>query len=108
MGLAYSGPGPDLSSRSPAPGRTEAVNVAHALERAARHFPDKPAILFEEGRLDFRELNAAASRTAHGLAAWGVQPGDRVALCLPNIPAFAIAYAAIHKLGAVPVSVNVM
>jgi long-chain acyl-CoA synthetase len=84
------------------------VNVAHALERAARYFPDKPAILFEDRRLDYRELNAAASRAAHGLAAWGVGPGDRVALCLPNIPAFAIAYAAIQKLGAVAVSVNVM
>jgi acyl-CoA synthetase (AMP-forming)/AMP-acid ligase II len=67
------------------------VNVAHALERAARYFPDKPAILFEDRCLSYRDLDAAASRTAHGLAARGVGPGDRVALCLPNIPAFAVA-----------------
>ena len=84
------------------------MNVAHALERAARYFPDKPAILFEDRCLSYRDLEAAASRTAHGLAAAGIRPGDRVALCLPNIPAFAIAYEAVQKLGAVAVSVNVM
>jgi long-chain acyl-CoA synthetase len=83
------------------------VNVARALERAARYFGDKPAILFEDRCLTYRDLDAAASRTAHGLAAWGVGAGDRVALCLPNIPAFAIAYEAIQKVGAIAVSVNV-
>jgi long-chain acyl-CoA synthetase len=81
------------------------VNVARALERAARHFPDKPAILFEDRRLSYRELDGAASRTARALAIRGVGPGDRVALFLPNIPAFAVAYQAVQKLGAVAVSV---
>ena len=53
----------------------EAVNVAHALERAARYFPDKPAILFEDRCLSYRDLEAAASRTAHGLAAWRASVG---------------------------------
>jgi long-chain acyl-CoA synthetase len=88
--------------------REEAVNVAQALERAVRHFRRKPAILFEDQRLSYHELDAAANRTAHGLAAWGVEPGDRVALFLPNIPSFAVAYAAVQKLGAIAVSVNAM
>ena len=81
------------------------MNVARALERAARHFPDKPAILFEDRSVSYRELERAASRTAHALAVRGVEPGDRVALFLPNVPAFAIAYQAIQKLGAIAVSV---
>ena len=60
-------------------------------ERAARHYPDKPAILFEDRCLSYRELDHAASRTAHALAKRGVETGDRVALYLPNIPAFGIA-----------------
>jgi long-chain acyl-CoA synthetase len=84
------------------------VNIARALERAARHFPDGTAILFEDRRVSYRELDEATSRTAHGLGAWGVGPGDRVALFLPNIPAFAVAYHAVLKLGAIAVSVNVM
>ena len=84
------------------------MNVARTLERAARHFPDKPAILFEGRRVSYRELERAASRTAHGLAGRGVGSGDRVALFLPNVPAFAIAYEAIQKLGAIAVSLNSM
>ncbi|HEU5322612.1 MAG TPA: long-chain fatty acid--CoA ligase [Methylomirabilota bacterium] len=84
------------------------MNVVRALERAARHFPDKPAILFESRRLTYRELDGAADRAAHGLGAWGVGPGHRVALFLPNVPAFAVAYAAVQKVGAIAVSVNVM
>jgi long-chain acyl-CoA synthetase len=84
------------------------VNIARALERAAHHFPDGAAILFEDRRVSYRDLDRAASRAALGLGAWGVGPGDRVALFLPNIPAFAVAYHAVLKLGAIAVSVNVM
>ncbi|HLC42116.1 MAG TPA: long-chain fatty acid--CoA ligase [Methylomirabilota bacterium] len=84
------------------------MNIAHNLERAVRYFPDKPAILFEGGETSYRQLEEAVNRTARGLAALGVEIGDRVALLLPNIPAFAIAYLAIQKLGAVAVSVSAM
>jgi long-chain acyl-CoA synthetase len=84
------------------------MNVAHNLERAVRYVPDKPAILFEGQQISYRQLEEAVNRTARGLAALGVQMGDRVALFLPNIPAFAIAYLAVQKLGTVAVSVNVM
>ena len=84
------------------------MNIARAVERAARHFPRHPAILFEEREWCYGELERAASRTAHGLLAWGIGPGDRVVLFLPNIPAFAVAYQAVLKLGAIAVSANVM
>ena len=84
------------------------MNIARALEKAARHRPDQPAILFEGARLTYRELECAAGRTAHGLARRGVAAGDRVALFLPNIPAFAIAYHAVQKLGAIVVSASAM
>src|SRR3990172_3813140 len=84
------------------------MNVAHNLERAVRYFPDKPALLFEGREISYQELEERANRTARRLAALGVEVGDRVALFLPNIPAFTIAYLAVQKLGAVTVSVNVM
>lgn len=84
------------------------MNIAQNLERSARHFPDKPAIVCGERTVTYRELEAAVGRTAHGLAAMGVAEGDRVALFLPNIPEFPIAYLAAQKVGAVAVSVNVM
>jgi long-chain acyl-CoA synthetase len=84
------------------------VNIARAVERAARDHPRQPAILFEDRAASYLELERAASRTAGGLRAWGIEAGDRVALFLPNIPAFAVAYLAVLKLGAVAVSVNAM
>ena len=84
------------------------MNIAQAVERAARHRPRQPAILFEDRQWSYLELDRAASRTALGLLAWGIGPGERVALLLPNIPAFAVAYLAVMKLGAIAVSVNVM
>jgi long-chain acyl-CoA synthetase len=66
------------------------------------------AIRFEERAITYRALEAEASRVAHGLAGLGVAPGDRVALFLPNVPAFAVAYLAAQKLGAVAVSINAM
>src|SRR4029078_2791764 len=98
--------------RPPGAGRRDEaedhMNIARALEKAARHRPDQPAILFEGERLTYRELERAAGRTAHGLARRGVAAGDRVALFLPNIPAFAIAYHGVQKLGAIVVSASAM
>jgi len=84
------------------------MNVAQNLERSARLFPDAAAIVFEGRTVTYAELEARAGRAAHGLRALGVEAGDRVALFLPNIPEFAVAYLAAQKLGAVAVSVNAL
>lgn len=82
------------------------MNIAHNIERACRLFPDKPALLFENANYTYRQLNETSNRIANGLAGLGIVRGDRVALFLPNIPAFLTAYYAIHKLGAVAVPMN--
>ncbi len=84
------------------------MNVAQHLERAARHFPDRPAIVFEGERISYAALQQRVDRVAHALIGLGVQQGDRIGLFLPNIPAFALAYLAIEKVGAIAVSANVM
>src|SRR3954468_18364484 len=84
------------------------MNVAHNLERSARLFPEHVAIRFEAREITYRELEAEASRAAHGLAGLGVGAGDRVALFLPNLPAFVVAYLAAQKVGAVAVSINAL
>jgi long-chain acyl-CoA synthetase len=82
------------------------MNLAEHLERRAREAPEHPAILFEGRTIGYRELDADASRLAHALRAHGVAAGDRVALYLPNVPEFAVAYYAAQKLGAITVSIN--
>ena len=59
-------------------------------------------------RLTYRELDQASDRLAAGLAAAGIEPGDRVALQLPNIAQFLISYFGILKAGGVVVPLNVL
>ena len=54
------------------------------------------------------ELDDGAARFAGLLAARGVRAGDRVALLLPNIPAFAEAYYGALRLGAIVVPLNML
>ncbi|MBI4788810.1 MAG: AMP-binding protein [Chloroflexi bacterium] len=82
------------------------MNIAQILERSRRLFPDKPALIFEGKSFTYRELDERSNRVANGLSALGISRGDRVALFLPNIPAFVSAYFGIQKSGGIAVCVN--
>ena len=75
-------------------------------ENLLRRDGDTAAIIFLNERGQRRELTWAqlrreTARIADGLRAAGVQPGDRVAGYLPNIPETVIAMLAATSLGAV-------
>ncbi|GAB2974466.1 acyl--CoA ligase family protein [Amycolatopsis acidiphila] len=76
------------------------------LERSAEVFPDKEAIVYGDRRVTYREFAAEATRVAHALRASGVEPGDRVAYLLPNIPEMLVAHFAVPLAGAVLVAIN--
>ena len=82
------------------------MNVAQYLERHAAQTPDLVAIRFEGRSISYGQLNSDANRLASSLRAAGVVAADRVALYLPNVPEFAVAYYAAQKLGAIPVTIN--
>lgn len=67
---------------------------------------DAPAILHATERqplatITWAELRATVAAVAAGLRELGVQPGDRVVSCLPNIPEAVIAFLAAASIGAV-------
>jgi long-chain acyl-CoA synthetase len=76
------------------------------LERAAREHGGRPALIFANARLSYRQFKDQVDRLACALAQLGVRQGDTVALQLPNLPQFAIGYYAIQTLGAVAVPTN--
>jgi long-chain acyl-CoA synthetase len=84
------------------------MNITHHIERVRKLCPQKTALIFEDRRFTYQQLNLMANRMANGLQELGVTKGDRVALFLPNIPEFIIAYLGTLKLGAIAVSLNVM
>ncbi|HKU38513.1 MAG TPA: long-chain fatty acid--CoA ligase [Polyangiales bacterium] len=84
------------------------MNITEQLVEAAERAPEQAAIVFEGRTLRYADLNRAASQVAEMIGEWGLAPGDRVALLLPNIPEFAITCLGAQKFGAVVVSLNIM
>jgi acyl-CoA synthetase (AMP-forming)/AMP-acid ligase II len=81
--------------------------LAATVREAGRRFGDRPAFVAAAGwPLSYAELDRLSDEAAAGLAALGVGPGDVVALALPSAPEYAVAYAALAKLGAVAAGVN--
>ncbi len=82
--------------------------VVDLLAHSVQQKPDKDAVIANDGRLTFRQLDEASSRIAHRLHEAGIKRGDKVAIVLGNDQAchFNAAYFGIHKLGAVPVPIN--
>ncbi len=71
------------------------------------HWPTgNPAIVHEGAELSYGELDQASRRVAHGLADLGITAGDRVAVWLPNVPAWLVLVFACARLGAIAVSIN--
>ncbi len=76
------------------------------LHRSAGVYPDKTAIVHGAQRWTYAEFARDAQRLARGLRASGVEPGDRVACLLPNVPAMLHAHFGVPLAGAVLVAVN--
>ncbi|MFW5943388.1 MAG: long-chain-fatty-acid--CoA ligase, partial [Chloroflexota bacterium] len=84
------------------------LNLAVLLEESAREAPERTAVIFDETKLSYAAVNAAANQVAGGLTNLGIRPGDKVALSCPNLPYFPIVYYGILKAGAVVVPLNVL
>jgi long-chain acyl-CoA synthetase len=84
------------------------LNLAMLLELSARRDPGKVAVILDDIKLRYAELNGAANKIANGLVNLGVRPGDKVAIMLPNTPHFVMCYYAILKAGATVVPLNVL
>ena len=78
----------------------------HSMERAVRYFRDRPALRTGDRLLNFRELHDAVRMLAAELAFAGFQPGDRLALLLPNGPEYVQLVYACSWLGVIVVPIN--
>lgn len=76
------------------------------LEESARRNPDRVACRFFRQEWTYAELLARSRRMAAALRARGLQPGDRVALILPNVPEYLVALFGTWMAGGVTVPIN--
>ncbi|TWP37884.1 long-chain-fatty-acid--CoA ligase [Leekyejoonella antrihumi] len=82
------------------------TNLAGNLHRTAAANPEGVALRLGEATMTYAELQDAAGRLAGYLLAQGVQPGDRVALSQPNVPAFPVIFYGALQVGGVVVPMN--
>lgn len=81
-------------------------NLNENLKRSASLYPKRDAIVYNQEKISYAQLNQNAEKFASGLISRGIQKGDRIALLLGNSPDFVTAYYGILRAGAVVVPIN--
>jgi long-chain acyl-CoA synthetase len=76
------------------------------LRSAAHEFPDRDAVVLLNGRLTYRELDEAVDRFATAITALGATSSTTVAIQMPNLPQFIIAYYGTLRAGAIATPTN--
>ena len=84
------------------------TNLASILSRSAATDPIRTAIVLGDTELDYATLDLFAPLFAGALRDLGVAPGEHVALVLPNVPQFSVAYFGCHYAGNPVVPLNVL
>ncbi|MFC2150531.1 long-chain fatty acid--CoA ligase [Calditrichota bacterium] len=84
------------------------MNLNSFIDKISDERGSDIAMYFPGADVSYAKFLEAVRRLARGLTDSGVEKGDRVAVMLPNLPQFPIAYYAILRIGAVVVPVNMM
>ena len=82
------------------------TNLATNLVTTAQERPDQAAIKFMGNDISYAQIHGLAAQVAGSLKAAGVEPGDRVAIILPNVPAFPVVFFGSLLAGAIVVPMN--
>lgn len=76
------------------------------LDQTVSTYPSHTAIVYYGTKLNYAQLSSLANRFAIILQKLGIKKGDRVAIALPNIPQYPIAFYGALRAGAVVVPTN--
>ncbi|MDP7639643.1 MAG: AMP-binding protein, partial [Candidatus Hydrogenedentes bacterium] len=83
-------------------------NLAVSLTDSACHYPEKTAVSCMGTSISYEDLDSISSQVANGLRASGIERGEKVAICCPNLPYFPMVYYGILKAGCAVVPLNVL
>lgn len=78
------------------------------FDAAVQRAPEQVAVRYFDGTVTYRELSAAADALACHLQGVGFGPGDRLALCTQNNPAFLMGVVAAWRAGGTAVALSPM
>ncbi|HET9919067.1 MAG TPA: AMP-binding protein, partial [Ktedonobacteraceae bacterium] len=77
------------------------VPYDHLLRTAAARNPDRPAIIYHDLILTYREMVSMVNSIANGLRSLGLQKGDRLCLLTLNRPEYTVTFIAAASIGVV-------
>jgi acyl-CoA synthetase (AMP-forming)/AMP-acid ligase II len=77
------------------------MTIGNIVSRNAMCFPDREALVYEDVRHTWGELNERVNRLANSLLSLGLEKGDKVAMLSENVPAMVEANYALAKIGVV-------
>jgi amino acid adenylation domain-containing protein len=80
--------------------------IHQLFEEQAERTPDTLAVVFEDERLTYRELNSRANQLARYLRKQGVTPGVLVALCVERRAEMVVGIVGVLKAGAAYVPID--
>lgn len=81
-------------------------NLAVILQESAATTPHAPLLHQGDATLTYAEVDEKSRRFGSALRARGLEPGDKVAVQLPNLPEFVYAYFGIVRAGLTMVPLN--
>ncbi len=84
------------------------MQIRDILEKATQRWSQKPAIIFKEQTISFKDLNDQVLRLANVFKSQGISKGDKIGIYLPNSPEYVYSYLACFCLGAVGVPLDYM
>jgi len=84
------------------------MDIKALLNKQASCFPNKPAVVFNERSLNFRQLKDSSFAVANYLLKAGVQKGDRIAVFSPNTPAALVSIIGTFGIAATLVPLDFM
>ena len=82
------------------------VPYDHLLRMAAERNPDRPAIVYHDLTLVYREAVSMVNSVANSLLELGIRKGDRICLCTGNRPESTITLNAASTIGAIITPMN--
>lgn len=84
------------------------ITIGNLLSQTAARYPENEALVvpYQNARLTYRDLDDRATEAAAGLTALGLEPGDRVGVCAPNMVEWVVLQFATAKAGLILVNIN--
>ena len=82
------------------------ISLGEVLRKSATEAADRVALSYFGTELSFGELDKLVDKFGEALQDLGIGKGDRVAIYMPNIPQFVIAYYGVLRIGGIVVAMS--